>query len=209
MRHVHAKKRRLQAQRYQDGLVNVSKEQNLVTSETARPGPIIERFASAKDPFSSLARPLSPVEHFLLDHCMPIDSLHNYSCLESSVSDLTADIQVIVPYSIGHCGLFDHGGDYRDQMLREWVNLAIADDTFMTVAILLSTCRYILKSQPGDQSYTQMALWYKQRCLHSMRLEIESKPPFVSVMTVAKALALMIDEVRLFRVAAHCPRTSR
>ncbi|KAF4968000.1 hypothetical protein FSARC_4561 [Fusarium sarcochroum] len=172
MRHVHAKKRRLQTQRYQDEL-SVGMEQNLTTSEKIVPGPITQGFANGKDPFASLARPLSPVEYFLLDHY----------------------IQVIVPYSIGHCGLFDHGGDYREQMLREWVGLAVADDTFMTVAILLSTCRYILKSRPDDQAYRRMALWYKHICLQSMRLEIESKPPFVSAITVAKALALMIDEV--------------
>ncbi|KAF4976003.1 hypothetical protein FDECE_18515 [Fusarium decemcellulare] len=148
-------------------------KQNPTAFTTVLPSPTSQGFSNGKDPFSSLARPLSSVEYFLLDHY----------------------IQVIVPYSIGHCGLFDHGGDYREQMLREWVCLAITDDTFMTVAILLSTCRYILQSRPDDQSYTRMALCYKQMCLRSMRLEIESKPPFVTVMTVAKALALMIDEV--------------
>jgi hypothetical protein len=106
------------------------------------------------------------------------------------------DIQVVMPYSIGHCGLFDYNEDYRKQMLQEWVGLAITDDTFMTVAILLSTCRYILLDRPGDPLFTQMALRYKQICLHSLRLEIESKPSYVNVMSVAKALALAIDEVR-------------
>jgi antitoxin component HigA of HigAB toxin-antitoxin module len=82
-------------------------------------------------------------------------------------------------------------------MLQEWAGLAITDDTFMTVSILLSTCRYILMERPGDPFFTRMALQYKQVCLHSLRSEIGSKPSYVNVMSVAKALALAIDEVRL------------
>ncbi|KAI3316642.1 hypothetical protein HD806DRAFT_517021 [Xylariaceae sp. AK1471] len=173
MLHVHAKKRRLRTQRHQNELINVRVEQDLTTSETALSSPLIQRFANSKDPFSSLARPLSSEEYFLLDHY----------------------IQVVVPYSIGHCGLFDDNGDRRKQMLQEWVGLAITDDTFMTVAILLSTCRYILLDRPGDPFFTRMALRYKQICLRSLRLEIERKPSYVNVMSVAKALALAIDEV--------------
>ena len=102
-----------------------------------------------------------------------------------------------MPYSIGHCDLFNHNGDHREQMLQEWVSLAVTDDTFMTVAILLSTCRYILADRPGDPYFTAIALRYKQICLRSLRLEIESRPSSVNVMSVAKALALAVDEVRL------------
>ncbi|RFU73194.1 hypothetical protein TARUN_9049 [Trichoderma arundinaceum] len=118
--------------------------------------------------------------------------------------DLIIDIQVVMPYSIGHCDLFDYNGDHRKQMLREWVGLAIIDDTFMTVAILLSTCRYILLDRPDDPFFTRMALRYKQICLRSLRLEIESKPPYVNVMSVAKALALAVDEVRLLSAWFAC-----
>jgi hypothetical protein len=125
--------------------------------------------------------------------------------------DLVVDVQVVMPYSIGHCQLFEYNADHRQQVLREWVGLAITDDTFMTVAVLLSTCRYILTGRPGDPLFTQMALRYKQICLRSLRLDIESKPSCVNVMTVAKALALAIDEVRRlsawFACAVECPGT--
>ncbi|KAH8896656.1 hypothetical protein GQ53DRAFT_818931 [Thozetella sp. PMI_491] len=125
--------------------------------------------------------------------------------------DLIVDVQVVVPYSIGRCGLFDYNGDDRSQLLREWVGLAITDDIFMTVAILLSTCRYIILGRPDDPLYTQMALRYKQIGLRSLRLDIESKPSYVNIMSVAKALALAIDEVRLlsawFACAALCSGT--
>ncbi len=55
----------------------------------------------------------------------------------------------------------------------EWVGLAITDDVFMTVAILLSTCRYVLLDRPSDPFFARMALRYKQICLRSLLLEIE------------------------------------
>lgn len=81
MRHVHAKKRRLRTQRFQDGLINVGMKQDLTTSETELSSPLIQRFANSKDPFSSLARPLSSEEFFLLDHCMSIDALPDFAGL--------------------------------------------------------------------------------------------------------------------------------
>ncbi|CAH0035307.1 unnamed protein product [Clonostachys rhizophaga] len=173
MRHVHARKRRLRTQRYQDQLTNADMEVDRTTSQIGFSSPSIPRFATSGDPFSSLARPLSSEEYFLLDHY----------------------IQVVMPYSIGHCGLFDYDGDHQSQMLREWVGLAVNDDIFMTVAILLSTCRYVLHDRPSDPTYMRMVLCYKQICLRSLRLEIESTPICVNAMSVAKALALAIDEV--------------
>ena len=83
MRHVHATKRSLRTQRYQDELINVGMEQDLTTSETVLSSPLIQRFANSKDPFSSLARPLSSEEYFLLDHCMSINALPDYPGLVS------------------------------------------------------------------------------------------------------------------------------
>jgi hypothetical protein len=100
-----------------------------------------------------------------------------------------------VPHSIGHCGLFEDPGDHRTQMLREWVGLAITDDTLMVAAVLLSTCRYILLDQPDHPVFTRMALQYKQICLHALRQEIGAKLSTINAMTVAKAIALAVDEV--------------
>jgi len=102
-----------------------------------------------------------------------------------------------VPYSVGHCGLFDHPGDHRTQMLREWVGLAITDDALMVAAILLSTCRYILLDHPDHPVFTRMVLRYKQICLRTLRQEISTKSSPINAMTVAKAVALAIDEVSL------------
>lgn len=67
----------------------------------------------------------------------------------------------------------------------------------MAVAILLSTCRFVLLSRPGDLTITRMALQYKQMSLHALRLEVERRPSGVNFMSVAKSLALAIDEVRM------------
>lgn len=93
MRHVHAKKRRLRTQRHQDELINARMEQDLTTSEMILSSPSIQSFANSKDPFSSLARPLSSEEYFLLDHCMSIDALLDYPDL-ASLFDLGTDSPV-------------------------------------------------------------------------------------------------------------------
>lgn len=126
---------------------------------------------------------------------MPNKNTYIFVCLTRTV-----DIQVVLPYSIGHCRLFDFAGDHQNQMLLEWVGLAVNDDIFMTVAILLSTCRYILHARPGDPFFTRMVLCYQQISLRSLRLEIESTPTCINAMSVAKALALAIDEVRLLNI---------
>ena len=102
-----------------------------------------------------------------------------------------------MPFSIGHCGLFDYPGDHQAQMLREWVGLAITDDALMAAGVLLSTCRYILLDRPNHPIFTCMALQYKRMCLRTLRREISSKSSPIKATTVAKALALAIDEVRL------------
>lgn len=109
---------------------------------------------------------------------------------------LVTDIHVIVPFTIGHCGLFDYPGDHKTQLLREWVGLAVTDDAFMIAAVLLSTCRYILLVQPDNPTFVQLALQYKQTCLHILRQEIhDASSSTVNIMTVAKAIALAVDEV--------------
>ena len=42
-----------------------------------------------------------------------------------------------------------------------------------------------------------MALQYKQICLRTLRREVDGMSSPVTVMTVAKALALAVDDVRL------------
>ncbi|TGJ79593.1 hypothetical protein E0Z10_g9167 [Xylaria hypoxylon] len=111
------------------------------------------------------------------------------------LSQALNNVHVIVPFTIGHCGLFDYPGDHKTQLLREWVGLAITDDVLMIAAILLSTCRYILQVQPGNLIFVQLALQYKQICLQALYQEMNNTSAPVNIMTVAKALALAVDEV--------------
>lgn len=115
-----------------------------------------------------------------------------------------------MPAAIGHCGLWTDFGDYQQEVLREWVSLAVSDPIFMTVAILLKTCRYILRNRPGDPVLTQRVLQYKQICLYSLRTELESTSYRVTNLTVAKALAFTIDEVSVchFLATAESPNVS-
>lgn len=107
-----------------------------------------------------------------------------------------------MPFTLGHCDLFNRPGDDKTQLLREWVGLAITDNAVMVAAVLLSTCRYILKvHQPGNHVFVQLALQYKQMCLQTLRQEMSNLSAAASpvgVMTVAKALALALDEVSVF-----------
>lgn len=124
-------------------------------------------------------------------------SSYSLDSFRSDISNSIVDVQVVVPYSVGHCGLFENPGDHRSEMLREWVGLAITDDALMVAAVLLSTCRYILLDQPDHPVFARMALQYKQICLRTLRQEISTKPSIINAMTVAKAVALAIDEVSL------------
>lgn len=78
--------------------------------------------------------------------------------------------------------------------MRDWVGLAITDEDFLDTGILLSACQNLLRSNPGNPVLTQMALQYKQRGLQTLRRALGES---VSVLTVAVALSLALDEVRL------------
>jgi hypothetical protein len=211
MRQAHGKKRRLQVQRYQNESSRSGPKRDLSIFTTVLSSPLSQGINNVKDPFSSMARSLTSGEYFLLDHCMCAildlivfwlllyyeDFSSNCTYPSVPISNSIADIQVVVPYMLGHCGLFEDPGDHRTQLLREWVSLAITDDALMVAAVLLSTCRYILLDQPDHPVFTRMALQYKQICLRTLREEIDTASSSINAMTVAKAVALALDEVRL------------
>lgn len=130
-----------------------------------------------------------------------LEGLHHFRPLTDIA--LGTDVDVIVPFTIGHCGLFDYPGDHKTQLIREWVGLALTDDALMIAAILLSTCRYILQAQPDNLVFVQLALQYKQICLRTLRQEMSNTSTPVNIMTVAKALALALDEVMSLRSLWH------
>lgn len=68
----------------------------------------------------------------------------------------------------------------------------------MVAAVLLSTCRYILQAQPDNLIIVQLALEYKQICLRKLWQEMSNPSAPVNIMTVAKSLALVLDEVTSF-----------
>ena len=74
-RAAHAKRRRQRMKEFQSAkLQDTSHGQEVEPRhELALAAPNLVRAFSAgrTDPFSSFARPLKPVEHFLLDHCKP------------------------------------------------------------------------------------------------------------------------------------------
>ncbi|KAK0735221.1 hypothetical protein B0T26DRAFT_599880, partial [Lasiosphaeria miniovina] len=114
-RQAHAERRREQTEKYRREIASIPVTKVCTASDEVVSSPPSQVLSSNKDPFSSLARPLSPVEYFLLDHY----------------------VHVVVPFTVGHCGLFDHPGDNETQLLREWASLAITDDALMTAAIFL------------------------------------------------------------------------
>ena len=71
IRQVHAKKRRLRTQRYQGELDHATplSLEKLKVPELQVLSPLRLMPGNSKDPFSSLARPLSSEEYFLLNHC--------------------------------------------------------------------------------------------------------------------------------------------
>jgi hypothetical protein len=217
-RQAHAQRRREQTERYRKEIASVLVKKVSTASEETVSSPLSQVLNSNRDLFSSLARPLSPVEYFLLNHCMSIITvflLPKYLSMGGDspqdrqpsrpLSDiaLVTDVHVVVPFTIGHCGLFDYPGDHKTQLLREWVGLAITDNALMIAAILLSTCRYILQVQPGNLVFVQLALQYKQICLQTLRQEMSATSAPVNLMTVAKALALAVDEVMSFWSSWH------
>lgn len=70
-RQSHAQKRREQAEKYRNEITNALDKNISIASGEAGSSPLSQLVVnSTRDPFSSLAKPLSSVEYFLLDHCM-------------------------------------------------------------------------------------------------------------------------------------------
>ncbi|KAF5017801.1 hypothetical protein F66182_10241 [Fusarium sp. NRRL 66182] len=125
------------------------------------------------DPFSSVAKSMSSQEYSLL---------HHY-------------VHVVVPHTIGRCLVFKQVPGHRGHVLQDWVGLAITDRDLLCSGILLRACRDILQRNPHDPALTHMALQYKQIGLVSLRRAVGDISPTVSALTIAKAVALALDEV--------------
>ncbi|KAF5667110.1 hypothetical protein FHETE_5813 [Fusarium heterosporum] len=177
LRQRHAKQRQSRTEAYQR--VRIQKKPGSAV------GQLEDQFQSrmldhCKDPFSALSRPLTPQEYFLLDYW--------------PVSDLMADIHVIVPYTAANCRFFATLKFHQGRILSDWVGLAITDPNLLDTAILLASCQHMLRSNPNNPTLKYMALEYKHRGIQALRKAVDSLGNAASPVTLAQSLALAFDE---------------
>lgn len=63
-------------------------------------------------------------------------------------------------------------------------------------AVLLGTCRFILRSQPDNAIVFRLAMQYQQSSLQALMQTLDGDATRVSALAVAKAIALVVDAVR-------------
>ena len=93
--------------------------------------------------------------------------------------------------------MFPTPGGHESQIMHEWVGLAMGDSVLFDTAILLQACRSILRSRPHDKGLRDTALQYRAHGLKALSKTVGASALPVSANTVARALALAIDEVRI------------
>ncbi|KAL6237476.1 hypothetical protein BDW75DRAFT_238263 [Aspergillus navahoensis] len=129
-----------------------------------------------RDPFSSSARRLRPMEQMFFDHSIFIQ-----------------DVTVIIP--LMRCNFLDV--EFRRRMTLSWIPLALSEDGLLDV-LFLSACRHLnecYQGQPLADSFSQMAFQYKLRLLRSLREEISAVIPHFTDASVIKAIMLAYDEL--------------
>ncbi|CAL5867806.1 uncharacterized protein PFLUO_LOCUS2027 [Penicillium psychrofluorescens] len=172
-RMAHAKARRLrtsqyQAQKKREELNDANRRFNRLTEV----GTVLP--ASRKDPFTSFARPLQPLEQMLFDHYVT-GVIPLMRCTELAV-------------------------DFSQRMTRVWVSLALTEANLLDI-LFLASCRHLSASyhhqeqQQQKQFFTRLAFQYKLKSLQSLRDAISAETPVYSDSTVAKAIMLAYDEV--------------
>jgi hypothetical protein len=100
--------------------------------------------------------------------------------------------------------LFNYPGDHEEQVLGDWVGLAITNKDLLDSAVLLGACRSMLRSKPDDHNLARLALLYKQRGLESLRRALSGTTPIINVLTVAMSLAWAFDEVSFRSGLRNC-----
>jgi len=104
-------------------------------------------------------------------------------------SNAVADVGVTVPYKVTYCDLV------RDQILKEWVGLAMINENLLDSAIFLSASQDMLRADPTNPALKQMTLWYKQKGLCTLRKALSSSEQIYNLARIAQALALAFEEV--------------
>ncbi|KAF3394304.1 hypothetical protein F1880_004762 [Penicillium rolfsii] len=177
-RSAHAKARRLRTIQYQaqknlvkqGGLVGSSVEEKPL-KEHPKTQLITILSANRKDPFTSFATSLKPMEEMLFDHY----------------------VTVIIP--LMRCD--EPTPEFTQRMTNTWVPLARSDASLLDITFLLS-CRHLSASYTQSRQepdLTQRALHYKNICLKKLRDAISYEAPCFTDSTVAKAIMLAYDEL--------------
>lgn len=94
-----------------------------------------------------------------------------------------------MPYKVLYCNLLE------DQILKDWVGLAMVDENLLESAIFLSASQELLRVCPNNPMLKRMTLEYKQKGLCTLRKAVSSSEQIFSLANVAQALALAFDEV--------------
>ncbi|KAH6894523.1 hypothetical protein B0T10DRAFT_546022 [Thelonectria olida] len=136
------------------------------------PAPASLLSSSRKDPFQSLARPVTEREHFLIDHY----------------------VTVVIPNAHSYCNHGDAEALFLVGMKLHWLPMALSD-VGLLCGLLLAACRHLTAPSPvASDDYTQMALRYKGVCIKSTNEAVVAEGTSVSDTTIAKALIMSSDE---------------
>ncbi|KAH6654922.1 hypothetical protein BKA67DRAFT_566638, partial [Truncatella angustata] len=128
-----------------------------------------------RDPFASFARPLNPMEDFLLNYYM----------------------QNVVPCSDLQRSKINHPGDHTQHLNRQFVQLAATHASSLD-GLFLVTCRHLSQCLPHEELYfIQLALQYKVSCARSLIEAISAlgMRSSISDSIVTLAIFLAQDEI--------------
>ncbi|KAJ5266845.1 hypothetical protein N7478_009653 [Penicillium angulare] len=189
-RSAHARARRLRTSQYQ---AQKKREWlNDVNCRLNRPTNIVTALpASRKDPFTSFARLLQPLEQMLFDHCM-FDRNTNFATVITIPKDVTAIIPLMRCTELAI--------DFSQRMTGVWIPLALTEASLLDI-LFLASCRSLSasyhhpKQEQQKQLFTRLGFQYKLKSLQSLRGEISAETPVYSDSTVAKAIMLAYDEL--------------
>ncbi|KAK0716176.1 hypothetical protein B0H67DRAFT_582536 [Lasiosphaeris hirsuta] len=171
-RESHARVRRERTAEYQ---VAKRREAKHFTAESALASPKTLLSAAPTDPFASAARPISALEHYLLDHLVNV---------------------VISRGSFSTC-TFPTPEAYMRGIKMEWISLALTDPGMLN-GILIPACRSLHSLHGGGpHRYLEYALRYKMACIGSLNKAISEEGSNPHDSTIAKAVILAGDEVVL------------
>ncbi|KAL3458858.1 hypothetical protein BJX64DRAFT_291765 [Aspergillus heterothallicus] len=135
------------------------------------PGPTNPLPASRRDPFSSFALPLKPIEERLFDHYLT----------------------TVIPRM--HCNASDDL--FTERMMHGWIPLAVSEQSLLHITFLAS-CRNLsdrYRGRPEHDLFNRLAFQYKLMILQSLRNSITAEVPQFSDVTVSEALMLAYDEL--------------